>query len=149
MRRITLALLLHLSLSALASENFATLRGGALAEESQPPRMSQTQETTLKPVRNYPMQPPVIPHKIDGYQVDLNVNRCMACHSRRNTSESRATMISVTHYMDREANFLATISPRRYFCEQCHVVQTDAPALVGNSYVDVKELLKPTPAGGR
>ena len=51
-------------------------------------------------------------------------------------------MISVTHYMDREGNFLADVSPRRYFCEQCHVVQTNAPTLVGNDFKDIDQLLR-------
>ena len=78
---------------------------------------------------------------IDGYQVDLKANKCMACHSRRLTEESQAPMISVTHYMDRDANFLAEISPRRYFCEQCHVVQTNARPLLGNDFVDIDTML--------
>ena len=32
--------------------------------------------------RNYPEQPPVIPHSIDGYQIDINVNKCLSCHAR-------------------------------------------------------------------
>ena len=99
--------------------------------------------SNVKRQRNYPMQPPMVPHKIDGYQVDLNANRCMACHSRRNTQESQATMISVTHYMDRDGNFLADISPRRYFCGQCHVVQTQAAELVANDFVDMDKLIGP------
>jgi cytochrome c-type protein NapB len=41
--------------------------------------------------------------------------------------------VSVSHYMDRDGNFLAEISPRRYFCEQCHVPQVDAKPLVGTA----------------
>jgi cytochrome c-type protein NapB len=51
-------------------------------------------------------------------------------------------MISVTHYMDREGNFLADVSPRRYFCEQCHVTQTNAAKLVGNDFKDIDQLLR-------
>ena len=51
-------------------------------------------------------------------------------------------MISVTHYMDREGNFLADVSPRRYFCEQCHVVQTNAKLLVGSDFKDIDQLLR-------
>ena len=69
------------------------------------------------------------------------VNRCMACHSRRLTEDSQAPMVSVTHYMDRDANFLAEISPRRYFCEQCHVVQTEARPLLANDFVDIDKML--------
>ena len=95
------------------------------------------------------MQPPTIPHKIDGYQVDLNVNRCLACHSRRVIEVTQAPMVSVTHYMDREGNFLADVSPRRYFCQQCHVTQTDVKPLLANDFVDIDELLKRGRAGQR
>ena len=88
------------------------------------------------------MQPPLIPHDTRGYEVNLQVNKCMSCHARRRTEESQAPMISVTHYMDREGNFLADVSPRRYFCEQCHVVQTNAPTLVGNDFKDIDQLLR-------
>jgi cytochrome c-type protein NapB len=95
------------------------------------------------------MQPPTIPHKIDGYQVDRNVNACLGCHSRGRAPVTQAVAVSVSHYMDRDGNFLAEISPRRYFCEQCHVPQVDAKPLVGNSFVDVDEILRrpAAPAG--
>jgi cytochrome c-type protein NapB len=51
-------------------------------------------------------------------------------------------MVSVTHYMDRNTQFLAEVSPRRYFCNQCHVVQTDAKPLVENTFEDVDAILQ-------
>ena len=92
--------------------------------------------------RAYPMQPPTIPHKIDNYQVDLNINACLGCHSRTRASLTEAVPVSVTHYMDLGGNFLAEISPRRYFCEQCHVTQVDARPLVANDYEDVEAIVK-------
>ena len=136
-------ILLGASLSlAQDSDSIATLRGGAIDEERQPPRMAAVENNDIKRKRAYPMQPPTIPHKIDGYQVDLRVNRCMTCHSRKQTDSSQAPMISVTHYMDREGNFLADVSPRRYFCQQCHVVQTTSQPLIGNNFVDIDEMLQ-------
>jgi cytochrome c-type protein NapB len=88
------------------------------------------------------MQPPTVPHKIDNYQIDTNANKCMSCHSRRRTEESQAPMVSVTHYMDREGNFLADISARRYFCNQCHVVQIDVDPLLDNEFEDIDDLLR-------
>ena len=88
------------------------------------------------------MQPPVIPHKSIHYQVDLKVNTCLSCHSRKRTQESQAPMISVTHFMDRDGNFLADVSPRWYFCRQCHVSQVERKPLVKNDFIDVDELLK-------
>ena len=60
--------------------------------------MTPTRNTTEKEVRNYPKQPPVIPHTIDGYQVDLNGNKCLSCHARARTGESQAPMVSITHF---------------------------------------------------
>jgi cytochrome c-type protein NapB len=45
-------------------------------------------------------------------------------------------MVSVTHYQDREGTMRNEISPRRYFCTQCHVVQTDAKVPVKNDFRD-------------
>ncbi|MDV5168940.1 nitrate reductase cytochrome c-type subunit [Photobacterium rosenbergii] len=126
---------------AIKGDELATTRQYALNGEPQPPQMNKTINDDRIPKRNYPMQPPVIPHKIDNYQVDLNANKCMACHARSRVEETQARMISVTHYMDRDGNFLAELSPRRYFCEQCHVVQTDAKPLVGTSFTDLDTLL--------
>ena len=52
--------------------------------------------------RNYPEQPPVIPHNIRDYQLNLNTNRCLTCHSRKFTEVVQAPMISITHYIDRD-----------------------------------------------
>ncbi|MGF1682940.1 nitrate reductase cytochrome c-type subunit [Photobacterium makurazakiensis] len=130
--------------AVINGDELATLRGFALNQESEPPAMSKTLNTDVIPKRSYPMQPPIIPHKIDNYQVDLNVNKCMSCHARSRVEETQARMISVTHYMDRDGNFLAELSPRRYFCEQCHVVQTDVKPAVGNTFTDLDTLLSET-----
>ncbi len=119
----------------------ATLRGATISESPVAPPMANVVNKDLRSSRNYPEQPPVIPHKIDGYQVDLNSNKCMSCHSRVATGESQAPMVSITHFMDRDGQFLASISPRRYFCDQCHVVQTDARPPVANTFVDIDTLL--------
>lgn len=119
----------------------AVRRGVPVDQEGHPPPMARVENADLKRVRAYPMQPPTIPHAIDGYQVDRNSNRCMLCHARANAATFQAPPVSVTHYMDRDDQFLASISPRRYFCLQCHVVQTDAPVLVANQFRDVDSLL--------
>lgn len=145
----TLALVLSIAVTMLGvqgvhAEGVATLRGdAALNEEGKAPRMTKVENEDIKRKRDYPMQPPTIPHKIDNYQVDLNVNKCLSCHSRDRAEESQAPMISVTHFMNREGNFLADVSPRRYFCGQCHVTQQDTKPLVENEFKDVKELIKP------
>lgn len=146
-----LASLLFASSCAFAqtpADELATLRGMALDRQASPPRISRVENENQRRKRAYPMQPPTIPHKIDGYQVDLNVNKCMSCHSRRQTEQSQAPMVSVTHYMDREGNFLANVSPRRYFCQQCHVAQTLSKPGVGNDFVDIDEIIAVKSGGG-
>lgn len=113
-----------------------------LADEATPPPLGNPENSDVRRDRAYPMQPPTIPHKIDGYQLDLNVNACLGCHRRTRTSETQAVPVSVTHYMDRDGNFLAEVSPRRYFCVQCHVTQVEQRPLVGNTYEDVEEIVK-------
>jgi nitrate reductase (cytochrome), electron transfer subunit len=92
--------------------------------------------------RNWPEQPPVIPHQIRGYEITLNANRCLTCHGRQFTEQSQAPMISVTHFMDRDDQILATVSARRYFCTQCHAPQTDARPLVENRFLDIDTLVQ-------
>ena len=121
----------------------ATLRDHTEIDvQKEPNRIPKVVNKDIKQARNYPMQPPIIPHTTRSYEVNKNNNKCMSCHSRQRTEESQAPMVSVTHYMNRDGNFLAEISPRRYFCNQCHVTQLDAKPLVENTFVDMHSLMK-------
>ena len=84
--------------------------------------------------RDFVQQPPLIPHTIKGYTVTKNFNKCLDCHAWVRAKETGATKISVTHFKDREGQELSSVSPRRYFCSQCHVPQSDAKPLVGNTF---------------
>ena len=121
----------------------ATLRGTApLNAEVTPPIIEMVENNDLKRQRDYPQQPPTIPHDISKYQLDKNFNKCMDCHSRKLADEAQAPAVSVTHYMNRDGDFLGEVSPRRYFCTQCHVHQLENKPLVENEFVDVDELIK-------
>jgi len=134
-------LVVVMTLATLAADNVATLRVAPLGENQNAPRMLSETNNDRKQVRNFPEQPPVIPHKTSHYQVDLNVNQCLSCHSRAAIETSQAPMVSITHFMDRDGQILATVSPRRYFCNQCHVSQNEAKPLVGNTFIDIDKLL--------
>lgn len=125
----------------------ALRRGIPVDQEAEPMPLARVENADRRRERAYPMQPPTIPHAIDGYQVDKNSNRCMLCHARANAEKFQAPPVSVTHYMDRDDQFLAAISPRRYFCNQCHVVQTDARLLVGNHFQTIDEVMAAAEAG--
>ena len=127
----------------------AIRRGVPIDQEGMPPAMARVENADIKRNRAYPMQPPTIPHSIDNYQIDKNSNRCLLCHARANADKFQAPPVSVTHYMDRDDQFLATISPRRYFCNQCHVVQTDAKPLVANNFKDIDSVLSESEPAGK
>jgi cytochrome c-type protein NapB len=90
--------------------------------------------------RDYVYQPPLIPHQTRNYEVSLNANKCLTCHSWKHAGEMGATKISVTHYQTREGQVLSDVSPRRFFCLQCHVTQVDAKPLVENNFQRVESL---------
>ena len=111
--------------------------------------MTPMRNTSEKEVRNYPEQPPVIPHSIEGYQIDINGNKCLSCHARARTGELQAPMVSITHFMDRDGQFLASVSPRRFFCTSCHVPQNVVKPPITNDFVDIDTLISRATPGGR
>lgn len=141
MKKIALILML-VPFLVFAEQDLATLRSAQIQNEPEPAYLGNEENKDLRRKRNYPMQPPTIPHKISGYRIDLNSNKCLSCHSRRQVPDSQAPMVSVTHYMDRDGNFLAEVSPRRYFCNQCHVPQLDVTPLVDNTFQDIDAILE-------
>ena len=150
LKRLALALLVA-SVSTLAmAQTFSALRGPTpLDQEGQPPAMTPELNTSEREVRNYPEQPPVIPHSIEGYEVSVHAHKCLSCHARSRVRESQAPMISITHFADRDGQFLASISPRRYFCTECHVPQHDVKPPVANDFVDIDTLLTRAKPGAR
>ena len=119
------------------------LRGEvAVNAPTTPPRLRNAVNDDLLQARNYDKQPPIIPHRVDGYQVDKNFNKCLDCHARGKVEFSRAIPVSPTHYLDRNGKVLAQVSTRRYFCMQCHVAQDPVSPLVGNSFRDIDSVVR-------
>lgn len=138
-RNLVLALVAAVGFGAVVppaamAQAVKSIRGADVADQ-------ELQVGNYKPIpdqapidRDYVQQPPLIPHKVEGYEVTLNFNKCMDCHAWSRYKESGATKVSLTHFKDRDGGELSNISPRRYFCMQCHVPQTDAKPLVGNKF---------------
>lgn len=118
-------------------------------QETHPPLLGNAVNDDVRRPRNYDMQPPTIPHRVDGYQIDRNFNKCLDCHARAKTEISQAVPVSATHYIDRDGRVLPQISTRRYFCMQCHVAQDPVLPLVGNSFENVDQLAKQPPQAPR
>src|SRR5262245_43196974 len=149
--RLLAAALVVMPVATVAlAQSFSALRGSTpLDQEGPAPPMTPEQNTAVREPRNYPEQPPVIPHAIEGYEISLRANKCLSCHARTRVQETQAPMISITHFFDREGQTLASISPRRYFCTQCHVPQHTVKAPVENDFVDIDTLLSRAAPGGR
>ncbi len=132
---ITLASSMFLVGLALAQSagSVQSLRGASVDSNLPAPEVHNQQKGRL--VRNYRQQPPIIPHSMDQYQIDLRTNQCLGCHDWSNAGDKGAPTLSMTHYLDREGNQLDTVAGTRWFCNQCHVPQVNAPALVENSFV--------------
>jgi nitrate reductase (cytochrome), electron transfer subunit len=112
------------------------LRGPVpIPQTTRPPLLGNAINDDQRRTRSYDMQPPTIPHRVDGYQVDKNFNKCLDCHARARTEFSGAVPVSASHYMDRSGKVLEQISSRRYFCNQCHVPQeANARPFVRNGF---------------
>lgn len=145
LRPLALVLLLLVAVAPLALAQPAApaapgglvdpLRGATpIDREATPPPLGNQENKDVRRVRAFAWQPPTIPHRIDGYQVDRNANRCMMCHARDRIEETRAIPLSPTHYMNRDGTMRGDVSPRRYFCTVCHVPQEDVKPLVGNRF---------------
>ena len=109
-----------------------------IIQTTEPPRLGNAINDDVKRPRNYDKQPPTIPHRVDGYQIDKNFNKCLDCHAKARTEFTLAVPVSPTHYIDRSGKTLDHVSTRRYFCMQCHVPQDAARPLVGNSFQGVE-----------
>ncbi len=140
-------LVLAVALAALANAaavgaqqgEVVSLRGKAAVDaDPQTPEMIKWQPDRDPIARDYVQQPPLIPHSIDGYRIDLKSNKCLTCHSWANYKEARATKVSQTHFQDRDRAVRANIAGTRYFCTQCHVSQKLAKPLVDNTFEPIE-----------
>ncbi len=124
----------HVDAAEPAPVRVQALRNGTPVQQDTAPSNPRQERDRAPHDRDFMQQPPLIPHTVAGYAITKNFNKCMDCHAWSKTRESGATKVSVTHFRTREGTELDNISPRRYFCTQCHVPQTDAKPLVENTF---------------
>ncbi|MBY6186118.1 nitrate reductase cytochrome c-type subunit [Marinobacter hydrocarbonoclasticus] len=131
---MTFAALVPLLASAADTQHFE-LRADIPLEQTSPatglkPVLKETDRRAL----NYVNQPPLIPHKVQGYQITQSTNRCLQCHDVDNYLTTGAPRISPTHFTDRDNIVQPQVAPRRYLCLQCHVTQADVKPPVENDF---------------
>lgn len=118
-----------------AQEGVQSLRGGTeILADSVTPRLSKWRHDAETIARQYVQQPPLIPHKVDGYKINKKFNKCLTCHSWSNYKASGATKVGQSHFLGYDGAEQANLAGRRYFCLQCHVPQKQIDPLVGNSF---------------
>ncbi len=117
-----------------------SLRGDTPIDSTSESDIAKLNRDRLPAPRASSVEPPLIPHSIRGYQITKNFNKCMDCHAWDKTKESGAIKVSETHFKGFDGRKLDNISPRRYVCTTCHVPQTEAPALVVNTFQPAPEL---------
>lgn len=137
---VILMLFNHSVLSQEQETVYSLRDNTALDDLSNEPVIKKWQEDIQPLARAYVQQPPLIPHSIDKYKINLNNNQCLNCHSWANYQKNQATKISQTHFKNRDGIELADISASRYFCPQCHVPQVEAQPLVENTFKSVRSI---------
>ncbi len=123
---------------AQAQEGVSSLRGANELDANSNRVEPKKWQSDREPIqRDYVQQPPLVPHSIEGYKINVKFNKCLTCHSWANYKNAGATKISQTHFEDRTGDVHANVAARRYFCTQCHVPQVDAQPLVENTFKPV------------
>lgn len=127
-------------LAQLAGE-VTSLRGETeIPDENLVPEIERQDTQAGSFERAYRQQPPLIPHKIQNYQITRTVNQCIQCHDWPYNVDQGAPKISETHYYDRDGVALDRVSPNRWFCTQCHAPQSNAKELVSNDFKSALDL---------
>ena len=114
-------------------DDLKSLRQSPVDRQGDDPSVNRVREGD-RFVRAFRHQPPLVPHEVDQYEIDLKVNRCLRCHQWPYAEQENAPTISNSHYRTREGVELDEVSRSRWFCTQCHVPQTDVDTLVRNTF---------------
>lgn len=121
------------AVSGQTAADLKSLRGAAPQVDLSAPEVAH-QDVHGRFDRAYRQQPPLIPHQIDRYQIDLKANQCLGCHDWSVAAKNGAPTLSMTHYLDRDGRQTDTVAGTRWFCTQCHVPQAEAKELVENTF---------------
>jgi nitrate reductase (cytochrome), electron transfer subunit len=135
---MTITVMSILLYSASALSEVKSLRGDDIAATAKKPERMQVMNVKGGIARSYKLQPPMVPHEVDKYEINLKVNGCLTCHSEKTYAEKHAPKVGDSHYETRDGKILPTISSRRYFCSQCHAPQLSTDPLVQNKFQGAK-----------
>lgn len=123
-----------LAFAADAPVKVQTLRGAAPLDQTVSTPEFKPEKKHAPTPRTFEEQPPLIPHPIEKYAITMKANDCFECHAGTRDGKADAVRPSNEHFKDREGKLQNALSPARYFCDQCHVPQTDAKPLIDNAF---------------
>lgn len=144
MKKLIVLLIAGIFIAGPASaKDVKSLRGGlAIPGQQEAPKVFKTEEPKEVFKRTFKEQPPLVAHKIDlkeeKYRINLKQNGCLSCHDKVNYKEKKAPLAGKSHYVGKDGKEGSSISMSRYFCNQCHVIQTMAKPLVENTFKGAK-----------
>ena len=115
-------------------DQIESLRHAAITATSVEPERRKLMEVEGGIERSYKEQPPMVPHEVDKYDINIKYNGCLKCHSPETYEKEKAPVMGEAHFLDRDGNKLEHLSPLRYFCTQCHVAQLTGAPLVENLF---------------
>ena len=126
-------------LSGQVLADLSSLRGdGMVTGTPEAPELQKFINDKENVERTFEQQPPLVPHDNEKYTITLKENKCLECHMvQPGKKESKSVEMGESHFVNRDGKKLDHPSSARYFCNQCHVPQIDAPPLVGNTFKSV------------
>ena len=138
---IAFVLFVLASVAATAFADISSLRGAIeVPTTNTAPELEGVIKDKENVERTFKEQPPLIPHEStdEKYAINLRENKCLECHLRQpGKDEAKSVEMSESHFVDRNGNKHDRPVGARYFCDQCHVPQVDAPPLVGTTFKSV------------
>mgnify|MGYP001549559006 FL=1 len=119
-----------------AAADLNSLRGAeAVPTTARAPELMEFINDKENIARTFEEQPPLVPHEVDKYTIDLKQNKCLECHMKQpGKDNAKSVEMSEAHFTDRNGKRLDHPSGARHFCNQCHVPQVDAQPLIGSNF---------------
>ncbi len=86
--------------------------------------------------RSFENAPPLIPHDIEDFvPITREDNECLGCHDPKEAKDADAPPTPASHLYDMRRNKKLTgVNNANYNCTLCHVPQSNAPVLIGNTF---------------
>jgi cytochrome c-type protein NapB len=125
-----------LALAGAAIADIASLRGvNEIPATQGAPELVKFINDKENVERTFEQQPPLVPHTVDRYAINLKTNECLECHMKEpGKDEAKSVEMSESHFVNRDGKKGDDPVGARHFCNQCHVPQVDAQPLVGTTF---------------